>query len=555
MALSSCDAALSSIAIVLTLLIIAETVVVVFVRIDLTKTGVLSSSQRTAYATVTTIIATAITIFVTDCLRRLWVAKIDPLFLSSRDRQRIQGKWRVVLAVGSLREMFQHFEVQITYVIAALITTSIVASLTPTIATQDIRFHVEVASGLPSQCAPVYDQQISNFTGYEWQLPNKSWLSSAGNWDGCPPRQAVTIMSGINIINTSQFAYMDLGVAVKSTAIGAPLSVYGTDHATKKNANFYDIIGDYGSTIHNTTQCVRVMTGTPVSCNKGGSVEVNDNNTITATSEDGRCSVMSSSSVSDPTAKNLMAKRICPKGDPGQATIVLGGINEYAKALAAAINDQNRPYKDSDAFDPGYRYAITCEVDARNVFRYREVILSLQDSAQIQETNLGRQLRGGRDIDCKEFNVDDHLGLLATAVAANWQPLFQNEGADGWFDSISQKVTVDEKGMQPRLRPYAFNNSQNALDDTLGLVIALTTARMDRSLENVSANATVINTRVGSGKLASLAYALPPLITAATLLALFLPVLCSKKTAFSSIQLENLAECEWLRENRNMAGP
>ncbi len=545
MALSSCDAALSSIAIILSLFVAAETLVVARVRFDLTETGVLDSSQRTAYATVSTIVASAITAFIRDCLRKLWAAKIDPLFVPSTDRHRLQGKWGVVLAVGSLREVCQHFDVQLTYLTATLITTSIVASLTPTISTRDIKFDVEVARGLPSLCAPVRDQPDGRYSVFEWPLPNRSYLSSGGNWDGCPPRWALTLMGGINTVNTSQYAYMDLGVAIKSTAIGAPLSVYGTDHTTKLGAELFNLTGYYGSSILNTTQCVRVMIATPVSCRKGGSVEVNANGTITATSEDGQCSITSFGEVVG-ARKDLMANTICPKGSPGQATMVLGGINSYARWLAVAVNDPDRPLEDANA--TGYQYSITCDVDARNVFRHQEVTLSLQDAAQIQETNLGRQLKGG-GVNCTpEFDVDASLGLLATAIAANWQPLSQNDGTDGWFDSIGHMV-VDESGRQARLPPYAFPNSQNALDDTLGLVIALTTARINGSFHNVPVKGTVNNTRVGSGKLASLAYALPPLLTAATLLALLLPAWRSKQTTFSSIELESLAGCEWLRED------
>jgi len=98
-------------------------------------------------------------------------------------------------------------------------------------------------------------------------------------------------MGGINFINASQYAYADLGVAVKSTAIDAPISVYGKDPVTEMGAEISSFLSRYGSDAVSTTQCVRVMKENPVSCRRGGRVVVNSDGTITSTSEDGKCSV------------------------------------------------------------------------------------------------------------------------------------------------------------------------------------------------------------------------------------------------------------------------
>lgn len=544
MALSTWDLVSSFIAVILGLAILAETIIVTRVRFNLTEAGQYDGFQRAAYATVSTIIASLITAFITSCLRNLWVARIDELFVPSADRRRLQGKWSVILAVGSLLDICGHFEVQLTYLVAALITTSIVASLTPTPATRDIKFDVDVAPGLPWRCAMVRDESDPRYSVYEWQLPNGSYLAAGGNWAGCPSRWAVTLMGGINFINASQYAYTDLGVAVKSTAIGAPVSIYGRDPVTETGTGITGFLSRYGSNVINTTQCVLVMVSNPVSCSQGGRVTVNSDGTITATSDDGLCSTRSLSAVDDTQTGGLMAKAICATGEPGQATIVLGGINAFARWLAVAVNDPDRPFEDQDAV--GYRYAITCKLDARDVFRYREVTLSLLDSTQVRETNMGRQLNGGR-INCKEFDPSANLGLLATAISANWQPLAQNDGMSGWFDSINQ-MTIDKSGRQARPAPYAFANSQNALDDTLGLVIALATARINGTSEATPATGMIINTRVGSGKLLGLAYAIPPFLTTVALLALLLPTLWSQQTSFSSRRLSDIAGLGWLRD-------
>jgi len=207
-----------------------------------------------------------------------------------------------------------------------------------------------------------------------------------------------------------------------------------------------------------------------------------------------------------------------------------------------AINEPERPVEDGDAI--GYRYAITCDLDARNAFRYRNVTLFLRDSKQIEETNMGCQLSGDAT-DCRDFDPSANLGLFGAAVSANWQPLSQNDGLSGWFDSINQ-MTIDKSGRQAREPPYAFDNSRNALEDTLGLVIGLATARINGTSESVQARGTFINARVGSGKLPGLAYAVPPLLTAVVLLVLALSVLSTMRPEFSCIRLEHLAQCGWL---------
>jgi hypothetical protein len=243
-----------------------------------------------------------------------------------------------------------------------------------------------------------------------------------------------------------------------------------------------------------------------------------------------------------------MVKQICAKGQPGQATIVLGGTGAFARWLAVSINYPNRPFEDADVPD-GYKFAITCTMDASNVFSYRDVTLSLQDAKQIQQTNLGRQLSGG-DKDCRTFDPDQNLGLMGTAVSANWQDLSQNDGLGGWFDSINQ-MTIDLSGRQSRLPPYAFPNSQNALEDTLGLVAALATARLNGTMENVPSTAVIINTRIGSGRLVGLAYSIPPLLAAAILCWLLIHTWPPSKGDFSSINLENLSRIIY---RRNVSG-
>jgi len=167
MVLSVLDSFLCFAAIILALVVTAETIIVALTRFDLTDVGAYDGFQRAAYATVSTIVASAITAFVVPCLRKLWLARVDRLFVPLTDRRRLQGRWGTALAVGSLTDLFRHFDIQMTYLVAALITTSMVASLTPTSATRENSFGLDVAPGLPWRCAMVRDTSDKRYSVYE----------------------------------------------------------------------------------------------------------------------------------------------------------------------------------------------------------------------------------------------------------------------------------------------------------------------------------------------------------------------------------------------------
>ncbi|KAJ4129432.1 hypothetical protein NW765_016305 [Fusarium oxysporum] len=528
MALSTNDVVLSIVALFLSLAITAETIVVVLVKFNLTEVGPYTAWQRSVYTTVTTIIASTITSFISSQIRGLWLAHLDLHFvtaINSGQFRRIEGKWQTVLGVGKVSDQFRFWNIGATYLVAGLITTSVVASLNPTISTRRTTYNAGVSLGLPWRCAPVRDEPDSRYSVYEWPLGNGSFLSSGGNWGDCPPRLANAFIAGINTVDPSAYVYSDHGVAVKSTAIGAPISIFGFDQIFKLGKTFTQFLDQYGNNIANTTQCVRVMTSNPVSCQAGGTVSwaSRGNTNVQVTSDDETCNATSPEALNDPSREAIMVKEICPGEKPGQATIVLGGTHAFGFWLSFAMNDPNRFCKDRDpdtegCFHVGYSYAITCRVDVRNVFSYREVTLNFQDSQQRQETKLAMQLSGDSQ-DCADFDPDQNLGLFGSAISANWASIAQNDGLKGYIDSIMSTTvnwTLDMR--EPRQPPYAFQNSRNPLEDTLGLVIAMSSSRLNGTMDAITANAVIIHTRVGSGSSASFAYCIPPAISAIILL-------------------------------------
>ncbi|KAH7190154.1 hypothetical protein DER44DRAFT_753402 [Fusarium oxysporum] len=554
MALSTNNVVLSIVAFFLSLGITAETVIVVLVKFSLTQVGPYTAWQRSVYTTVTTIIASTITAFISSQIRGLWIAHLDLHFvgaINSGQFERIEGKWQTVLGVGKVSDQFRFWNIGATYLVAGLITTSVVASLNPTISTRTTTYSAEVSLGLPWQCARVTDKLLKQFSVYEWPLGNGSFLSSGGNWGNCPPRLATAFIAGINTVDPSTYVYSDQGVAVKSTAIGAPISIFGFDPIFKLGKSFSQFLDHYGNNISNTTQCVRVMTSNPVSCHAGGTVSwaSRGNTKVQVTSDDETCDAISPGceTFNDPSQEDVMVKKICPGEKPGQATIVLGGTYAFGFWLSFAMNDPNRFCKDRDpdtvgggCFRVGYSYAVTCHVDVRNVFSYREVTLNFQDSQQRQETKLAMQLSGDSQ-DCASFDPDQNLGLFGSAISANWASIAQNDGFRGYIDSIMSTTVDYTPGIrQPRQPPYAFQNSQNPLEDTLGLIIAMSTSRLNGTMDTLTADAVIIHTRVGSGSLASFAYCIPPAISSITLLWLLVHTLRSQQVDFSSINLHEL---------------
>ena len=148
---------------------------------------------------------------------------------------------------------------------------------------------------------------------------------------------------------------------------------------------------------------------------------------------------------------------------------------------------------------PGHTYAVTCTVDASDVFSYRKVTLTLQGSRDASDTSFARKLSSSGE-ECQPVRLTISNIPFATAAAANWQLLSQNMGIDGLTDSLGQATGNWRKP------PYAFPNSRNPLKDSLGLVAALVVSRVNNSGRYVPAEestgeyAYVQATKIRNGK-------------------------------------------------------
>jgi hypothetical protein len=81
----------------------------------------------------------------------MWVYQVDHEFPTALELQclgKLNSKWRTILRVASFKEMLFNGHIQTSYLVTALVTTAIVASFTPTLATRgDSQYEVVISSG------------------------------------------------------------------------------------------------------------------------------------------------------------------------------------------------------------------------------------------------------------------------------------------------------------------------------------------------------------------------------------------------------------------------
>ena len=116
-------------AILLQLAIIVLLLVVLRTEIFVDNWASSSSSIHLVYVTLLTVLATLITSFTTGSIRKLWFHR--SAFLSGDSSSSTESSIKVLVGLGALADQFKGWQVSMTFVFAGLITTSIVAGLTP----------------------------------------------------------------------------------------------------------------------------------------------------------------------------------------------------------------------------------------------------------------------------------------------------------------------------------------------------------------------------------------------------------------------------------------
>ncbi|KAH8653208.1 hypothetical protein BGZ60DRAFT_419748 [Tricladium varicosporioides] len=367
---------------------------------------------------------------------------------------------------------------------------------------------------------------------YYWNIGNNMAFVVQTKQGDCPTRDAQIVVGNINTLDADVYAYMDAGVAVHRSALGVPRSVYSAERVFAPE--FHSVLDAFGNSIVATRQCSRVMARNPISCHRGGKI-VWKRPWFNISADDGLCDesqlyTTDSWDHYNNAGGGAMIKTMCPHHEIGQGTMVIGASGGYAHWLAVALDDTANAPKAA----VGSTYAITCTVDARSVFEYREVSLLLQN----RDASQSRYMRFLNATDTTCTGPPIIRDVIATAASANWQTFLQQAGADGWFDLVWE---ASNRAHASRTSPFGFAESKNPLEDVLGLVSAMVTARMNSStFHEINSTAAVLAARVGDGRYASIAFALPPLLVVLILSGLIIEMLMRDVPTVDCTQLEQL---------------
>lgn len=488
----------------------------------LTSYGTYNAVQRTIYTTVVTLIATILTTIIVDGLRRLYLRQIDDKLdhfnqAPIQTQKRIDARWQTALGISSISEKFRNFPVLSTLLLGTLVTTCITAGFTATTTTRVEPYLPYIPSPDPYIFARPWDKGSQPSYGIlNWDMGNGSWYSVWVWHGGSPQHKAYGLMDGINIIDPQLYAYSDRGVAVRSSAIGAPVTLYDPQYASY---GLQDIMKKYDWNVNAVSACVPVMVKNPVKCHQGGTTTwLNGGKTVRTTSDDGKCRHQQDAAINSTDLYfTWMLKETCTKGKVGQGVAIFGATRGYANWLATSMGLDLGP-KYSMLDNSQQSFTIQCDIDAtNNVFQYRNVTLSI--SRQGTATSPYNRVLSSDNSPCSPpGNPAISLSLAATAAMGPYFTTYE-DGAAGWFQSLLNVVSsTGDYGHAPnesiRQPPFAFPDSTNALEDALGLVGALSVSRAvtNMSLVRTSGSAEVFFMRIGPGKLFALAFAMLPLL-------------------------------------------
>jgi hypothetical protein len=202
-------------------------IVVIFSTIHLTTSGPYSTKDHAIYTTLTTIVATLLTAFISSQVKSLLLRKVDVKLQSSLSTSTIKAldeRWQTIISVGGILTTTRNLHVWITYLVVGLVTTAIVAGLSPGSTIIVIPYSPNITYG-PNIGAYRVDNANVTFADprpYSWNLGNNSVFFYPANANG-PTRSAIQLASSINSINPDVYAYADEGVAVTASAVGTPI--------------------------------------------------------------------------------------------------------------------------------------------------------------------------------------------------------------------------------------------------------------------------------------------------------------------------------------------
>ncbi|KAL2210612.1 hypothetical protein CC79DRAFT_1394835 [Sarocladium strictum] len=406
----------------------------------------------------------------------------------------LNSRWRNVLRISSVKEKPSHPMVNLAYLLCALVAAAVVTVFTPELGEQTISYdprvpgrdypkrgYLELEQELVWPCAGVSDVELSeNYTLMEWQLSNGGtlWARYNGNRsENCAPDLVVPMATKIQNGNRRDYAYVDSGVAIQQSALGASTYLFRGDAPQ-------NLVRGHGGFMQSTRQCVPVLAKNPVSCRKSNGtlvpdgeksllLDLNPDQDYQRSRNFSHDTSVSSSMLNVLRLKSFEIGSESESEYPGLAYAIYsarnspdGGQGDWANILAGAMGDPDAGTKGNDT------YIALCKIDARDSFEYREVTLDFQVNST-ENFNLGytRLLRGGEK--CKPEHESVGYLHFVGASSAQRKFAFEGMGVDGFFWALEPILTNRNHDS------FAFNNSQNELEDALGIIAAMGVSVID----------------------------------------------------------------------------
>ncbi|KAF2635516.1 hypothetical protein P280DRAFT_511153 [Massarina eburnea CBS 473.64] len=590
----------------ITILFLLSLFIVILVPVQIIVPGYrLTTGFRVAYNIITTGVATVIARFAAGEIQTQWLHyinhEISEVQYQVRGNPGIAAKWRAVLGIAPFMERIKHIRAtglaELSIISTALITTAIVSGITLTDTTcESVVFPPRIHSGADNECtrsvANSSIERLSPLWEYRtfWNRDDGSAYFATTNL-GCPSWSGSSNMLSINTINPEKFAYARNGVAVKNSAIGVP-EIFYTDFP--KLVEPLEL--PYGhliieSNLRTVSHCLPVMARNPIQCRAGGNVTFHSEPGKNNISVDAGGCKFDQPDFEDPAGPfGIMVSRLCPTQNAvGQANIAIGATGIISLTLAAAIGDTDFLTKNANKYD-GIRngsvkdltYAVSCSVDVKPTIQWRTVTLELEQGNLTTAPSYSKVVAGEEGCSAPmnssaTWNLGD--GYAAGAVAALVPPLSEGRYWNGMTNTIfniAVKVsetsdrydTVESWDKLVRKAPFGFAESNNALEDVLGLTTGITMSQMS-TLNSMSpnsplldprnfsspvvGNATFACTRVGSGNMSALLFTIPPLFAMAFAIYL-LCVVPRQSTKWETSRLDDLIAIGMASEReKNMA--
>ena len=487
--------------------------------------GTMATWSHTLYVAGTTALATAASIFVSGQVKRLWLSEVLHHSIDHSTRFRPLRRARVLLGLGELSDYWKLWDIVSLLTIIALMTTAIVAGITPSKSYYSRASALEMDVGprgpVGDDCMTVYPSAPEDLA-FSWQLSNGSYYGINQNVD--PISSACQVSSAIeHVPNAMQnapsngWAYYIGRVPVPPNALGVPISLANTLWAWPDGEKVL------ASALVSVSGCVPVLTKNPVRCRTAGSVSVDQQN-VTVMAEG--CSATSQVYKVNPQSDPAAAAGACTDGLPlGQASLVFGAVNGYAGILASTLND-----KAADDLEPAITsYSAVCDIDVADAFELRGVslrnlesikdsfwsnvpgskdgVFTFEDQMGVTFTFTGddaaceakayTDLPGGtsellsddystpldlhrfQNFDLKQFLTPN---ALFTGAAASTGLLSEAAFQDGWWPTLNAYAVpyltywtsnVTNPQIQRFVNNYNFADSRNGLEDALGTATAI----------------------------------------------------------------------------------